>query len=135
MWWAHASGAPPPRHPGWPCLIRWSYATRDRFPARSGQGAHDRGTGLMLHSIQTRRQRLRYMIKETTVITTPNQPTTYTARSSSVAARLLAVIRWPFTNKFAAPIWLALRLYIAWIWFQMSMSKFQAGWLTSDPVG
>jgi uncharacterized membrane protein YphA (DoxX/SURF4 family) len=69
------------------------------------------------------------------VITTPNQSTTYTARSISGAGRLLAAIRWPFTNKFAAPIWLALRLYIAWIWFQMSMSKFQAGWLTSDPVG
>ena len=69
------------------------------------------------------------------MITTPNQPTTYTARSISGAGRLLAAIRWPFTNKFAAPIWLALRLYIAWIWFQMSMGKFQAGWLTSDPVG
>ncbi|HEU5101550.1 MAG TPA: hypothetical protein VFU22_21155 [Roseiflexaceae bacterium] len=69
------------------------------------------------------------------MITTPNRPTTYTARMGFGASRLLAVIRWPFTNKFAAPIWLALRLYIAWIWFQMSMSKFQAGWLTSDPVG
>ena len=69
------------------------------------------------------------------MITTPNQRTTYTARLGSGAGRLLAAIRWPFTNKFASPIWLALRLYIAWIWFQMSMSKFQAGWLTSDPVG
>lgn len=69
------------------------------------------------------------------MITTPNQSTTYTARFNSGAGRLIAIIRWPFTNKFAAPIWLALRLYIAWIWFQMGMSKFQAGWLTSDPVG
>ncbi|HJZ49852.1 MAG TPA: hypothetical protein VKE41_21895 [Roseiflexaceae bacterium] len=68
------------------------------------------------------------------MITTPNRPTSYTARSTN-AGRILAAIRWPFTNKFASPIWLALRLYIAWIWFQMSMSKFQAGWLTSDPVG
>ena len=75
------------------------------------------------------------MNKETTVITTPNQPTLYTAGSSAGAGRLLAAIRWPFTNKFAAPLWLALRLYIAWIWYQMSMSKFQAGWLSSDPVG
>jgi uncharacterized membrane protein YphA (DoxX/SURF4 family) len=74
-------------------------------------------------------------IKETIVITTPNRPTTYTARSGFGADRLLTIVRWPFTNKFAAPIWLALRLYIAWIWFQMSMSKFQAGWLSSDPVG
>jgi uncharacterized membrane protein YphA (DoxX/SURF4 family) len=69
------------------------------------------------------------------VITSPNHSTSYTARVSANAVRVIAVIRWPFTNKFAAPIWLALRLYIAWIWFQMSMGKFQAGWLTSDPVG
>jgi uncharacterized membrane protein YphA (DoxX/SURF4 family) len=69
------------------------------------------------------------------VITTPTHSTNYTARVSANAGRLIAAMRWPFTNKFAAPIWLALRLYIAWIWFQMSMGKFQAGWLTSDPVG
>jgi uncharacterized membrane protein YphA (DoxX/SURF4 family) len=69
------------------------------------------------------------------VITTPHRPTSYVVRMSSNAGRLIAAIRRPFTNKFAAPIWLALRLYIAWIWFQMSMGKFQAGWLTSDPVG
>ena len=69
------------------------------------------------------------------MITTPNQSTTFTERASFGAGRLIAAIRWPFTNKFAAPVWLALRLYIAWIWFQMSMGKFQAGWLTSDPVG
>ena len=69
------------------------------------------------------------------MITTPNQSTSYTARVSANAGRIIAIVRWPFTNKFAAPIWLALRLYIAWIWFQMSMGKFQAGWLTSDPVG
>jgi uncharacterized membrane protein YphA (DoxX/SURF4 family) len=69
------------------------------------------------------------------VITTPNQSTNYALRVGSSAGRLVAAIRWPFTNKFSAPIWLALRLYIAWIWFQMSMGKFQAGWLTGDPVG
>ena len=74
-------------------------------------------------------------MKEISVITTPNQSTTFTERASFGAGRMIAAIRWPFTNKFAAPVWLALRLYIAWIWFQMSMGKFQAGWLTSDPVG
>ena len=69
------------------------------------------------------------------MITTPHQSTNYALRVGSNASRLIAAIRWPFINKFAAPIWLALRLYIAWIWFQMSMGKFQAGWLTSDPVG
>jgi len=74
-------------------------------------------------------------MKEISVITTPNQSTTFTERASFGTGHLIAAIRWPFTNKFAAPVWLALRLYIAWIWFQMSMGKFQAGWLTSDPVG
>ena len=44
-------------------------------------------------------------------------------------------IRWPFTSRFASPLWLALRLYVAWIWVQMSLSKFTAGWLNSDPSG
>jgi hypothetical protein len=57
------------------------------------------------------------------VITTPHRSTNYVVRVSSNARRLITTIRWPFTNKFAAPIWLALRLYIAWIWFQMSMGK------------
>jgi uncharacterized membrane protein YphA (DoxX/SURF4 family) len=69
------------------------------------------------------------------VITSPNQSTTYSTHASSSVGGITAAIRWPFTNKFAAPVWLALRLYIASIWFQMSMGKFQAGWLTSDPVG
>jgi len=70
------------------------------------------------------------------MITTPKQqPTTYTTNENAIGKRLIAAIRWPFTNRLAAPIWLVLRLYIAWIWFQMSLSKFEAGWLTSDPVG
>ena len=70
------------------------------------------------------------------MITSPNQqPTTYTTNGNAIGKQAIALIRWPFTNRLASPLWLALRLYIAWIWFQMSMSKFQAGWLTSDPVG
>ena len=63
------------------------------------------------------------------------QSTTYTTNGISIGKQILAVIRWPFTNRLSSPIWLALRLYIAWIWFQMSVSKFQAGWLMGDPVG
>jgi uncharacterized membrane protein YphA (DoxX/SURF4 family) len=63
------------------------------------------------------------------------QPTTYTTNGNAIGKQAIALIRWPFTNRLSSPIWLALRLYIAWIWFQMSMGKFQAGWLTSDPVG
>ena len=63
------------------------------------------------------------------------QSTTYTTNGNTIAKQAIALIRWPFTHRLSSPIWLALRLYIAWIWFQMSMGKFQAGWLTSDPVG
>ena len=63
------------------------------------------------------------------------QPTTYTTNGNAIGKQAIALIRWPFTNRLSSPIWLALRLYIAWIWYQMSISKFQAGWLTSDPVG
>jgi thiosulfate dehydrogenase [quinone] large subunit len=52
-----------------------------------------------------------------------------------VAKRIRKIINWPFTHRYSAPIWLALRLYIGWIWFQMSFGKFAAGWLTSDPTG
>ena len=63
------------------------------------------------------------------------QSTTYTTIGNTIAKQAIALIRWPFTNRLSSPIWLALRLYIAWIWYQMSISKFQAGWLASDPVG
>src|SRR5947207_14928563 len=86
-------------------------------------------------SVNSQEPCLRYRKKEISVITTPHQSTTYSSPAGSSIGRIIAAIRWPFTNKFAAPIWLALRLYIASIWFQMSVSKFQAGWLTSDPVG
>jgi uncharacterized membrane protein YphA (DoxX/SURF4 family) len=70
------------------------------------------------------------------MITSPNQrPTTYTTNGNTIGKQAIALIRWPFTNRLSSPIWLALRLYIAWIWYQMSMGKFQAGWLTGDPVG
>jgi len=70
------------------------------------------------------------------MITAPKQqPTTYTTNENVFGKRLIAAIRWPFVSKYASPLWLALRLYIAWIWVQMSLSKFEAGWLSSDPVG
>ena len=63
------------------------------------------------------------------------QATTYTTNGNTIWKQAVGLIRWPFNNRLSSPIWLALRLYIAWIWYQMSISKFQAGWLTSDPVG
>lgn len=50
-------------------------------------------------------------------------------------ARVAGAARWPFTNRFASPIWFALRLYLGYLWFQFGLQKLQAGWLTSDPVG
>jgi thiosulfate dehydrogenase [quinone] large subunit len=47
----------------------------------------------------------------------------------------MKIISWPFTHRYSAPIWLALRLYVGWIWFQMSIGKFAAGWLSGDPTG
>jgi uncharacterized membrane protein YphA (DoxX/SURF4 family) len=49
--------------------------------------------------------------------------------------RTRAVLRWPFTNRFASVLWLALRLCLGWIWLQFSLDKFQSGWLSSDPIG
>jgi thiosulfate dehydrogenase (quinone) large subunit len=69
------------------------------------------------------------------MITTPKQRSTYASPSRLAANPIVAAVRWPFVNKFASPLWLALRLYIGWIWFQMALSKINAGWLTSDPVG
>ena len=60
-------------------------------------------------------------------------------RSSAIErrcrCRTIAIVRLPFTHKYAAPLWLALRLYVAWIFFQMGLGKLQSGWLVSDPVG
>jgi thiosulfate dehydrogenase [quinone] large subunit len=50
-------------------------------------------------------------------------------------SRAFAAIRWPFTSPYSAPLWLVLRLYIGWIFFQMGLNKIEAGWLNSDPTG
>ena len=71
------------------------------------------------------------------MITAPKQqPSTYRATNGpSIFNQALTLVRLPFTHKYAAPLWLALRLYVAWIFFQMGMGKLQSGWLFSDPVG
>ncbi len=71
------------------------------------------------------------------MMTTPRPSTTplCLAPPSSSPRRACAVIRWPFTHPYAAPLWLALRLYVGWIWWEMGLSKLQGGWLTSDPIG
>lgn len=66
---------------------------------------------------------------------TTRQLTTAARTNTTAFATVRSAVRWPFTSRFASPLWLALRLYVAWIWIQMSVSKFQAGWLASDPSG
>jgi uncharacterized membrane protein YphA (DoxX/SURF4 family) len=50
-------------------------------------------------------------------------------------SRTTDLIRWPFTNHFASPIWLALRFYLAYMWIQFGVQKIGAGFLTGDPIG
>lgn len=59
--------------------------------------------------------------------------------SSHPAARLLGFLRRLylrlFVSSLASPLWLAVRLYLAYIWFSMGLSKFGSGFLTGDPIG
>ncbi len=57
------------------------------------------------------------------------------AQPAGLLARSIHALRWPFTHRYAAPIWLALRLYLGWIWLQFGIDKLQAGWLTKDAIG
>jgi len=71
------------------------------------------------------------------MITTPRNSTTTMnpTNTLSVLRRVLAVIRWPFTNRYAAPIWLLVRLYVGSIFVTMALGKIQTGFLTSDQIG
>ena len=62
----------------------------------------------------------------------PRRPAAHLER---ILARTIAALRWPFTHRYAAPIWLALRLYLGWTWLQFGIDKLQAGWLTKDAIG
>lgn len=54
---------------------------------------------------------------------------------SAVATHLLDIVRFPFTSRMASPLWLVVRLYLAYVWFSMGYSKLSAGFLTADPTG
>jgi thiosulfate dehydrogenase (quinone) large subunit len=71
------------------------------------------------------------------MITTPRNSTTTLnpANTLSVLRRALAMVRWPFTNRYAAPIWLLVRLYVGSIFVTMALGKIQTGFLTSDQIG
>ena len=58
------------------------------------------------------------------------------ARSHTpVTFRARSIIALPFTHRYTAPLWLGLRLYLAYLWLNFGLQKLEAGWLTSDPVG
>jgi uncharacterized membrane protein YphA (DoxX/SURF4 family) len=57
------------------------------------------------------------------------------ATQPSLPGRIVALARAPFTSVYGSPIWLAVRLYLAWMWFGMGLQKLQIGFLSSDPIG
>jgi len=71
------------------------------------------------------------------MITTPRRSTSTlrTAQSTSALGRVAVVIRWPFKSRYAAPLWLLVRLYVAYVFLTMGIAKIEAGFLTSDPIG
>jgi thiosulfate dehydrogenase [quinone] large subunit len=75
--------------------------------------------------------------KEIAMITTPRNSTNVLnpANDSSVLRQALAVVRWPFTSRYAAPIWLLVRLYVGWIFLTMAIGKIQTGFLAGDQIG
>lgn len=46
----------------------------------------------------------------------------------------IKALTWPFRSPFSSPVWLALRLYLAWVWLQFGISKIRGGWLDGDGV-
>lgn len=52
----------------------------------------------------------------------------------SIIGRIREIVALPFTHRYAAPVWLVVRLYLAYMWMQMGVAKIGAGFLTSDPI-
>lgn len=70
------------------------------------------------------------------MLVTPNGTATYQPTGhSAVTAYLRSIVRWPFTNRFASPLWLFVRFYLAYTWFTMGLDKLSSGFLTGDPIG
>jgi thiosulfate dehydrogenase (quinone) large subunit len=61
--------------------------------------------------------------------------TTARAAHPSIVGRVGHTLALPFTHRFGSPLWLAIRLYLGYMWLMMGVQKIGAGWLTSDPVG
>ena len=53
----------------------------------------------------------KYTVKELTVMTTNSLPSMAKPITITlIAKRITKIISWPFTHRYSAPIWLALRL-------------------------
>jgi uncharacterized membrane protein YphA (DoxX/SURF4 family) len=46
----------------------------------------------------------------------------------------LRPLAWPFRSRRSAPLWLAVRLYLAWVWLGFGTGKVRSGWLTRNPM-
>jgi thiosulfate dehydrogenase (quinone) large subunit len=68
-------------------------------------------------------------------MTATTRRATYATTQPSILGRLFALVRAPFTHVYASPVWLAVRLYLGYMWFWMGVQKLQIGFLTSDPIG
>lgn len=68
------------------------------------------------------------------MISTAPRTTAQTAHTP-IVGRIAHTLALPFTHRFSSPLWLAIRLYLGYIWLMMGIQKIGAGWLTSDPVG
>lgn len=68
------------------------------------------------------------------MISVSPSPTNTRSSVSKFATQAWNVISWPFTNRYASPIWLFVRLYLASVWFQFGIAKLQSGWLIKDPL-
>lgn len=60
---------------------------------------------------------------------------TTAARSYTPSIRIRSIVALPFTHRYTAPLWLGLRLYLAYLWLNFGLQKLEAGWLTTDPIG
>jgi thiosulfate dehydrogenase (quinone) large subunit len=69
------------------------------------------------------------------MVSTPARSTRPPAGRAAAVGHLLGIVRFPFTSRLASPLWLLVRLYLAYVWFSMGYGKLSAGFLTADPIG
>jgi uncharacterized membrane protein YphA (DoxX/SURF4 family) len=43
-------------------------------------------------------------------------------------------LEWPFRSRLASPFWLAVRLYLGWVWLGFGIGKIRGGWLSMNPM-